>query len=301
MSNKLSTTLYQLQSRMAAAIMRPLDNDDMQATWIDGTPTSAYVNQFIKPNKKLSSCQRLEIYNRQYWYRLLESLQEDFPGLNALLGHSRFEKLSVAYLSRYPSRSHTLNNLGCHLATFIKEAPHYTEPDCQAAYDLASIEWAEIRAFDAEAKKPLKAQSLQKMSPEKIVLQIQPYITILNLGYAVDTFLLAINKEHNKSVESNAVTERTIRFKKAIQPKKQRVYVAVHRLNNTLYYKRLDKDQFVLLSSLIAGKSLAEACSDLINTKEKSHLQEKLLLKINKSFATWMELGWFCDLDSQNA
>ncbi len=90
MSKKSTPTLYKLQSLMAAAIMRPLNKDNMQTTWVDGSPTSDYVSEFIKPNKKLTSFERLEIYNKQYWYRLLDSLQEDFPGVNALLGHTRF-------------------------------------------------------------------------------------------------------------------------------------------------------------------------------------------------------------------
>ena len=55
MSNTSVKNLYQLQSLMAAAIMRPLDNDSMQKTWLDGKDISNYVAEFIKPNKRLSS------------------------------------------------------------------------------------------------------------------------------------------------------------------------------------------------------------------------------------------------------
>ena len=35
---------------------------------------------FIKPNDRLSSFERLEIYNCQYWFRVLDCLYDDYPG-----------------------------------------------------------------------------------------------------------------------------------------------------------------------------------------------------------------------------
>ncbi len=294
MAKGSTTTLYKLQSLMAAAIMRPLHGDDMQQTWIDGSSMSDYAAKFIKPNKQLSSFERLELYNRQYWYRLLESLQDDFPGVNALLGHRRFEALTIAYLLKHPSRSFYLNHLGKYLPDFIREESVLTGIDQQAAYDIASLEYAEIKAFDAASKEVLRPESFKMLSPEKIILQTQPYLSVLESNYAVDNFLLQLNKAHDQSVESNAVSDRTVRFDQSITPKKQRIYLAIHRQNNTIYYKRLDKDQFLLLKSLMSGKSLAGACSELFSTKKDIKDQEKLALKVNKSFAIWMELGWFC-------
>ena len=46
----------------------------------------AYAASYIKPNDRLTSFERLEIYNRQYWFRVLGSMVEDFPGLRAVLG-----------------------------------------------------------------------------------------------------------------------------------------------------------------------------------------------------------------------
>jgi hypothetical protein len=55
---------------MAAAIFRPLNaRDRMQARWSDGRATSAVAADFIKPNDRLTSFERLEIYNRVYWFR----------------------------------------------------------------------------------------------------------------------------------------------------------------------------------------------------------------------------------------
>ena len=62
---------------------------------------------FIKPNDRLTSLERLEIYNRQYWFRMKDCFYDDYPGLRAVLGDRRFERLACAYLARHPSESFT--------------------------------------------------------------------------------------------------------------------------------------------------------------------------------------------------
>src|SRR5438445_544595 len=65
--------LAALQRTMARAVMQPLTSTErMQNTAPDGKSMREYASRFIKPNDRLSSVERLEIYNRQYWFRLLD-------------------------------------------------------------------------------------------------------------------------------------------------------------------------------------------------------------------------------------
>ena len=65
---------------MAGAVMRPLSRRaGMQSLWRDGQPMKKMAAGFIKPNDRLSSFERLEIYNRQYWFRLQDCLYDDYP------------------------------------------------------------------------------------------------------------------------------------------------------------------------------------------------------------------------------
>src|SRR6202162_4292745 len=105
--------LLKLQRTMARAVMQPLTSTERrQQKAPDGRPMRSYAAGFIKPNDRLTSFERLEIYNRQYWWRLMASMAEDFPGLQAILGNQRFESLCKAYLADRPSLSFTLRNLG---------------------------------------------------------------------------------------------------------------------------------------------------------------------------------------------
>ncbi len=67
---------------MAAAVMLPLTADEqMRADAPDGRAMTAVAESFIAPNSRLSAFERLEIYNRQYWFRVLGALAKIFPGL----------------------------------------------------------------------------------------------------------------------------------------------------------------------------------------------------------------------------
>ncbi|HTF72349.1 MAG TPA: DNA-binding domain-containing protein, partial [Edaphobacter sp.] len=101
--------LLDLQRRMAEDVMRPLTSDfQMQPTTSDGSSTHELVAGYIKPNDRLNSFERLEIYNRQYWFRVIGAVAEDYPALNAVLGDKIFDRLVLAYLRENPSTSFTL-------------------------------------------------------------------------------------------------------------------------------------------------------------------------------------------------
>src|ERR1700722_14776865 len=110
-------TLLEVQTRMARAIFRPLTDSDRMAPGADA--------DYIKANDRLSSGERLEIYSRSYWFRILDSLYDDFPGLRALLGERSFHRLSRAYLAECPSGSFTLRNLGSRFAEWLRRNPRY--------------------------------------------------------------------------------------------------------------------------------------------------------------------------------
>src|ERR1700683_4711521 len=100
------STLMEFQRRVAGAVMSPIN-----------ASIAAEANELVKPNDRLTSVERLNIYHRQYWYRILDSFNEDFPGLCSILGERAFERLSRAYLAGCPSQSFTLRNLGSRLET----------------------------------------------------------------------------------------------------------------------------------------------------------------------------------------
>jgi hypothetical protein len=287
---------HALQKLMACAVMRPLARDDsMQRKWFDGRPTKKIAENFIKPNDRLTSFERLEIYNRQYWFRVRNCFYEDYPGLQAILGDKKFGHLADSYLLKFPSQSYTLRNLGSRLAKFLETSPKLTAPHSQLALDMARLEWAHTEAFDNEAKPALKTDDLIGLDAAKIRLQLQPHLTLLKLQNEVADFLIELKKNSGLRGEaSNAMEQnhRTRKTKVARGLKRTTNFLAVHRWQDLVYYKRLEPGQFRLLSALQSGASLEKACAELAGLKISGNLGAA----IKKWFSSWAALGWFCGL-----
>ena len=185
-------SLAELQREMAAAVMLPLTADEqMRAEAADGRRMSAVAESFIAPNSRLSAFERLEIYNRQYWFRVLGALAEDFTALRAVVGGSAFEALSIAYLTAHPSRSFSMRNLGSKLVEWLAANPQYAGRRQRLAIDVARIEWAFIEAFDGAEREPLTLDQIATLDGGSR-LALQPHLRLIALDYAADELVLAL-------------------------------------------------------------------------------------------------------------
>jgi hypothetical protein len=288
--------LRAIQRAFATGITRPLTAAHrMQPKWIDGESTHEAVATFIKPNDQLSSFDRLEIYNKQYWFRLLDCLYEDFPGLRTVIGEKRFHDLSVAYLTKYPSNSYALRDLGNRLEKFLHNEPGWAAPHESLARDIVRLEWAHIIAFDGDALPPLEIDALlDGGDPAKLRLAFQPYLTFLACDYPVDNFILAVRRrEEPKGEASNAIDDRRkfTRTKKVSRPKPEKIFLAVHRIENSVWYKRLQPEAYLICSALQKGLPLQTACERAFRRRKTD---EKFGATLQNWFAQWAAFGWFC-------
>jgi hypothetical protein len=300
--SKVASTadLADLQRAMWRMVSRPLTDDSrMQRRWTDGRPASAVAAEIAKPNDRLTSFERLEIYNRMYWFRILDSLYEDCPGLRAVLGDKKFIRLAEAYVVKYPSSSFTLRNLPSRLARFIREEPRYTAPHTALCHDLARFEWARVEVFDTAAQPVFTMDDLLDVPPAKqgkLRLALQPYLQLLELDYPVDDFILAVKQREAELLRgdaSNAPTElRQRKNREARLPARARTHVAVHRLGGQIYFKRLEPAAFRILTALRAGRTLEQALATGVPRARKS--RENWAARVQAWFKNWMELHWLC-------
>jgi Putative DNA-binding domain len=295
-ASKRPQKLADIQKIMAQALMRPLASQDrMQQTWVDGSPTAQVASEFIKPNDRLSSFERLQIYNQQYWWRLLASFAEDYNGLRAVLGPRKFDKLAVAYIETWGSQSWTMRNLGRQLEDFLRAHPELTAPHTALALDLARVEWARVIAFDGPDKPVVQPESIAGIPADRLHLELQPYITLLELAHPVDELLLKLKESEietgafSNAVASDHSSRRTQRIKS--RPSAEPVHLAVHRYQLSVYYKRLDREAYLLLLALKDGMPLEEACA--VAFADSKNLPAHDAARIQQWFATWMRLGWF--------
>ncbi|MGH9745353.1 MAG: HvfC/BufC family peptide modification chaperone [Candidatus Acidiferrales bacterium] len=286
--------LAAIQRSMARAVMTPLTpSERMRPTAPDGRSLRKVAAEIIKPNDRLTSFERLEIYNRQYWFRVLSAFAEDFPGLRAVLGERRFDAVAKAYVNDCPSRSFTLRNLGSKLEPWLRKNPKWAGTRKDLALDMVRLEWADIEAFDGKAEPALKPEDLAGADPENLRLQLQPYIRLLDLHYPVDDLLLEVKNDEDQDFASNAFNERhkQKRVRAVARLKPSTIFLVVHRLDDSVYFRRLEREEFLILRELRAGKTLGRAVDSAL--RKSAIAPEDRPAQIQKWFQTWATLGWF--------
>lgn len=103
--------LLELQTRFGGMLRTPLERSS-------GTlraETSAYESALVaavRPTATLSSAERLAIYQRQHWFRLLTVLQSLYPLTARLLGYWRFNEYAVRHLLERPPRGSDIETVG---------------------------------------------------------------------------------------------------------------------------------------------------------------------------------------------
>ncbi len=279
----MNTPLVDFQRAIAAALMRPLTRQDNLRRGADAAIA------LVKPNARLSSAERLEIYARSYWSRLLEAFGEDFPGLRAVLGAQGFEHMRRQYLAECPSESFTLRDLGRRLPAWLVAHPEFGGT---LGLEMAELEWAEIESFDAAALTPLTVEQSSALTPES-TLQLQPHLQLVQATNAVDTLLLEVRAQIKAGRKARRFHYARLAAAQAEEP----IYIAVHRPELMVYYKRLDREMFELLRALGEGITLGEAIeaaytgSALGEDRKPQHIQQ--------SFALFASLGWFAQPTEQ--
>jgi hypothetical protein len=286
--HRTSPSLSEIQRAIAGTLFRPLTPDEgMQRAG------AAVAERFVKPNDRLTAFERLQIYNQQYWWRILGAFGEDFHGVRAVLGERRFDRLAEAYIAECGSQSWNLRNIGAHLVPFLERHPELTKPRSELALDVARVEWARALAFDDPEKPVLTAKQIARTPPDRLRLGLQPYLNLLELHHPVDELMRSLKHTEIAAV-SNAVAAAQARRRKTVTVRRSRqpIHLAVHRVNYAVYYKRLDPEAYRLLLALRGGATLEEACATAFAGSKE--LPEQSAARIQEWFARWMEFGWFC-------
>ena len=273
------TPLRVLQRWMLSTILQPLD-DRGRLPPVDrvGRRLTEEASRRIRPAPLLSPSECLEVYAQCYWSRALASLSESCTAIRALLGEQRFTALTRAYLLRYPSRSFTLRNLSRHFASFILEQPAYTAPHTALAHDVATVEWATLHAADAGSVPPV-AIEYDESRPTRARFRLQPYLTLLALEWPADSFVTRANSQLSR------------RPKRCALPGRRKTFVVVHRYRDAVYYKRIRREEFLLLQMLSAQRTLPEAVA-AVSPRLPRHRLRALL----RDAATF---GWIAEMNSR--
>ncbi len=138
-------------------------------------PEDIVAEMLDHPTLAIDGRLRLTSYNRQYWFRLLNILQQEYPLLLALLGLRDFNHLAMSYLTCHPPHSPSLRDLSNDLGRFLAGSCPWNQPQLRQA---AALEYAFIVSFDAAELPRLDPTLLAEHDLLELPLKLQPHVQL---------------------------------------------------------------------------------------------------------------------------
>ena len=270
--------LLGLQRRFMAALREPIFDESRGRSDLpprNGAVSAAFVDTaeaLIAPSATMEPVERLELYHRQYWYRLLDSIAEDFPGLRLLLGDEAFWRLMEAYLEAVPPRSFTLRHLGASLADFVAAQPALVTHPVHAE-EMARLEYALCAVFEAGEQTPVVPAELAEVK-----LALQPHVKLLAMRTGADVLWRRAENDRPRGIlrpPSRAPTR----------------FLVVFRAGLALRVERIPKAAFLILSALDDTGSLELAMGRVTAQRV---LRRRDAERVGQWFGAWVGSGWLC-------
>ncbi len=248
------------------------------------------VERVIARSQALTSLERLDIYYRAYYARLLDCLREEYSVLATALGTELFDSFAVGYLQAHPSQSYTLGRLGEKFPEFLAETR--PAPESGAAndadwpefmIDLARLERVVNEVFDGpgvENMATLDVARLQAIPPERwqaARLVTAPCLRLVKLRFPVNDFFTAAARNDTSPL-----------------PQPGETYLAVTRRDYRVKRITLAPAQFALLNSLSAGATIGAAIEKAAAVSPLPDAE--LASQIRAWFQAWTMEGFFVDM-----
>lgn len=239
------------------------------------------IGDVVPPSERQSSAERMAVYARSYWARLVECLQEDFPAVRRAVGDDAFAQLAVGYLIEQPSASYTLGRLGEQFPAYLSATAPVGEDWMQSVVELAQLERAVTEVFDlsgGETRGYLSLDALRDLAPEdyaSLRLNVLPTVRLLRFEHDVDRWFTALRAEGEVPDCERSAT-----------------YLALSRRDFTVRRHRLTRGEFLLLESLTAGKSLGAAIESVQADSNSTDVPLSAEM-LTRCFADWTRAGIF--------
>lgn len=275
-------SLLKLQQQFGAAISTPLELLDDEANF--RVRTEKYDLSLIKllvprHDLGLSGVDRLATYNQQYWFRLLSTMQEEYPLLARLTGPRVFAQLVMDYLQQFPSNSASLRDLSRLLVTFMSMDGQYNRDNWVQA---AELEYLFIHAFDAGRLPVLDLSALSIEQQQQHLgkpLQFQPDVRLFVESWnLVELRLIAKAENDPEGV--------------LLIPAHGVHHWAIHRHDQRVKAEPLGPLQHQLLHQLQQGSPL-ELAVEHVAQQTDDHGRAFMEERITSWFDHWRRLGWF--------
>ncbi len=152
----------------------------------------------VLPSRTLTPVERVDIYNKMYFHRILEAMQGDFSAVRHVVGDEIFSELVAAYLASTPPTHFSIRYAGKFFAESF--AHHALTSAWPWLADLARLQWTLLAAYDALDAPALRAEDLSALPADAWptrVLHTTPATQRLDLTWPAQKILEAVTEEQS--------------------------------------------------------------------------------------------------------
>jgi hypothetical protein len=213
---------------------------------------------------RVPAAHRLAIYFGAYRARLVEVLGSDYPGLRALAGDKRFERLAREYISVHASSCQNLRWYGGDFSAFLAKTARLRRAPALA--EMAGFEWQLGLAFDAANAEPIMIDDIAQVPPDEWPrMRFKPHPSVRRLALYYNVPALHAAAQDGKPL-----------------PRLKRTKAAaawlVWRQDLVTRYRSLPRDEAPALDALLRGAEFSDICAQLAGAAEAA-LRAAALLK----------------------
>ena len=283
---KAPRKLKATQEWFGSIIERPLDDNNLMISLSpSGKPMESEAAEFITPSPTLQPASRIQIYNQQYWWRLLNTLQESYPLVVRLFGYTEFNnRIAIPYLQKHRPNHWSLFFLGKFLVQWTEENYHYE--DRELILNAIKIDEAFNESFVAIPCFPIQMENLPiPHDPSSImdqILYLQPHVHLFNLDYDI----FEIRQEFLKQ-EPDHWLEHDF---PALNKGRPFFFILYRNQSNLINWKEISKSEFRLLEYFKKGATIDELC-EWIET-QSADIQKEVQNNLPNWFQEWILYRW---------
>lgn len=246
--------------------------------------TTERIADRIVARSAADAARRLSVYADGYRLRLVEVLEQDYPGLRALLGEAAFDVLARGYLHASPSTHYSLRWFGARLATHLAGLPvHATRPELA---EMAGFEWGWGECFDAADAAPIDETALATLAAD----------AWLTLSFIFLPGVRQTNTQFNiaavwQAVQDDAPPPALARLPEAVE-------VLLWRSAYNVRWRALERDEAPALAAARRGATFPDMCDALIAA---GVAEDDVPLRAATLIKRWLHEGLVCALRTPGA
>ena len=279
--------LKNTQLWFGGVIERPIDPQSrINPIAPSGRPIQEEAPTYICASPTLEPYQRIQIYNQQYWWRLLSILHETFPLVTRLFGYFDFNQtIGFPFLEVYRPHHWSLSFLGAELPYWITK--HYTAEDKPLIYHSAQLDEAFNDLFFVKRMPPMDLKAYQKAHASGGLLNLKLYLQRTVRLFEFPYNLPRFREEFIEPEDGDYWMDRPF---PELEGGKRFAYILYRDKENGICWHEIERGQYELLTQLEKGSSLNRLVTWL--EQQDAPWAEEAVNNLSNWIQQWVLEGW---------